>query len=335
MKKNVANPPTKWGITANVEGGTCLGEVTAETGKDAIEKVECPSIDLCAKCAKRVECLHIVPKSLVATKVGGDGEIYRVDGPPTSSPAFRFLQLLWSNKQEATGHSWTRINSAMYQCVTLAIQAGMFFDAGDFERIYDAFRGGYWFGDQNGEGWYAVAIEYANESACQAVEKWRGRKPIVFDGRRIAVGTQIWWPERDIPGGAVTSFKDDKESVIICTYTIDPVTQKRSDKPTRRITVSREEFIQRETARKGKAALDKDMHAIRQCLLRIAGETRFPAPVTKEMLDTIAGWPTSKRKKVREWCAQYWHNPMPDILKQLLPEHAQQSLAKLAASEAA
>lgn len=335
MKKNVTNPLTKWVITANVEGGTCLGELAAETGKDAIQKVECNDIQLCAKCAKRVECLRVVPKSMVATKVGGDGEVYRVDGPPTSSPAFRFLQHLWSNSQEATGHSWTRLNGAMYEAVNLAIKAGLFFDPNDFEHIHKEFRGGYWFGEQNGEGWYSTAVEYANESACQAIEHWRKRKPIVFDGRRVTVGTQIWWPERGIPGGSVTSFKDDKEAVIICSYAIDPETQKRSDKPTKRITVTRSEFAERESTRKGKVALDNDMRAIRQCLLRIAGDRYFPAPVTEEMLTTIESWPASKRKKVREWCAKYWSNPMPDILKQLLPDHAQQAIAQRASSEAA
>lgn len=335
MKKNAAEQPAKWVITANVEGGTCLGEIAAKTGKDAIEKIECRDIELCAKCAKRVECLRVVPKSMVATKVGGDGEVYRVDGPPTSSPAFRFLQHLWSNSQEATGHSWTRLNGAMYEGVNLAIKAGLFFDANDFERIHKSFRGEYWFGEQNGEGWYSTAIKYANDSACQAIEHWHRRKPIIFDGQRISVGTQVWWPERGIHGGAVTSFKDDKESVVICTYAIDPETKERSATPTKRITVHRNDFVEREKARKGKASLDNDMRSIQQCLLRIAGSRHLPTEVTEEMLSTIKGYPASKRKRIREWCSDYWSTPMPDILKQLLPESAQQVLAQRAASEAA
>ncbi|RTL06417.1 hypothetical protein EKK58_05550 [Candidatus Dependentiae bacterium] len=327
----------RWIVTANVVGGKSFGEIAASDGAKAIEQVRSsePTIALCAKCAPKIECPAVDDSSYVARKVGGDGEVHRAGAPPTSSAAMVFLQHLWDNSQKATGHSWTRLNTAMYRAVTLAIEAGLFFDIDDFDLIYKEFRGGYWFGEQNGEGWYGTAIEYSNESACLALEKMFGRKPIVFDGRRIAVGTQIWWPEREVPGGAVTSFKDDKESVIVCTYAIDPVTSQRSQTPTRRITIRRDEFVEREKARKGKVSLDNDMRAIRQCLLRIAGDRYFPTPVTAEMLSTIEKWPAGKRKSVREWCAAYWSKPMPAHLKELLPETAQQAIDKRVAAAAA
>lgn len=327
----------KWVVTANVVGGKSFGEIAASDGAAAIEKAQSsePTVTLCSKCAPKIECLTVDDSSYVARKVGSDGEVYRAGAPPTSSAAMAFLQHLWDNSQQATGHSWTRINSAMYKAVTLAIEAGLFFDVDDFGRIYKEFRGGYWFHEQPGEGWYGTAIEYGNESACLAIEQMHHRKPIIFDGRRIAVGTQIWWPERGVPGGAVTSFKDDKGAVIVCTYAIDPETNKRSQTPTKRVTIHRDEFAEREKARKGKVSLDNDMRAIRQRLLSIAGDRYFPAPVTAEMLATIEKWPAGKRKSVREWCADYWSKPIPAHLKELLPETAQQAIDQRVAATAA
>ncbi len=215
------------------------------------------------------------------------------------SPAVAFVRHLWDNNLEATGHSWTRLNGAMSESVGLAIRAGLAFELDDIGKLYKSFRGEFWFGEQNGDGWYRVAIDATNERACKAIENYRGRKPFVFDGRRIAVGTQIWWPERKL-AGKVTSFLDNDDSVIICTYDIDPATNTRSNTPTKRFTIKRNEFVEREKARKGKKALDNDMREIRDWLQHHAGTKTFPKAVTVEMLAIVEKWTAAKRKSARK-----------------------------------
>lgn len=329
MKRTSQVGDTKWLVTATVVGGVSFGEIEASSGEKAAEKVERSGleINLCKKCVKLIESPQVQPLSYVATQVGGT-EVYRAGEPPTVSAAMGLLQHIWDNRQEATGHSWTRLNQAMSNGVTLAIQAGLFFDRTDFGLMHKKFNGGYWFGESGGEGWYSTAIEYSNESACQALEQWFGRKPIIFDGRRLHVGTRLWWPERDIRNGNVTSFKDDKESVIVCLYEVDKEKMSTSNKPSKRITIHRDEFVARETQRKNTKALDNDMRSIRQRLLRMAPCRQFPAQVTDEMLEAISKWPATKRKSVKNWCDNYWSLPMPEHLKQLLPAEARAQLVK-------
>ena len=150
------------------------------------------------------------------------------------SPAYQLLRHVWQYSLAATEHSWERLNHSMRGAMQLAINAGLRFDVDDFARIYKEFRGGYWFGETGGEGFYALAVQTGNLSAAQAFESWNGRQPFIADnvdpggnysyahltGRRkrgrLAVGFCFPWRGFSV---TVTSFAADGTHLTACAYT--------------------------------------------------------------------------------------------------------------------
>ena len=142
------------------------------------------------------------------------------------SPAYQLLHHVWLHSLAATGHSWERLNHSMRGAMQLAINAGLRFDRDDFARMYKEFRGGYWFGETGGEGFYALAVQTGNLSAAQAFESWNGRQPFIADdvdtgsGRRkrgrLAVGSRFPWRGFQV---TVTSFALDGAHLTACAYT--------------------------------------------------------------------------------------------------------------------
>jgi hypothetical protein len=96
------------------------------------------------------------------------------------SDALTLLTHVWKRGMK---DSWGRINGSMFQALSLAIGAGLKFEAKDFEHIYsrDGFRGGYWVGAEY-EWIYSSAIENGNASAYKAWEEFKGRKPFFANG---------------------------------------------------------------------------------------------------------------------------------------------------------
>lgn len=147
----------------------------------------------------------------------------------TESPAYQFVAHLWAHAQKATGRSWTRLNGALYDAVTLAIGAGLQFYDEDFKRMYDRMQGSYWFRDDFGERWYTAAIDVGNASAIRAYEVFRGRRPFVLQTsarlpvrHRLHIGSRILWPLGDEwLGLTVTSFADPTHFVG-CSYKPQP-----------------------------------------------------------------------------------------------------------------
>lgn len=146
------------------------------------------------------------------------------------SPAYALIALVWDNSSHRGG-PWNRLNTAMQHAVHLAIDGGLTFAKGDFSKLLKDFRGGYWFGADNGEWFYARAIAESNTSAAQAYEHYRGRKPFIADGvtparygsvakerkrERLAVGFQFTWRNRRV---TVTSFAKDGSYLTACSYT--------------------------------------------------------------------------------------------------------------------
>ncbi len=147
-----------------------------------------------------------------------------------ASPAMQLLQQVWEHKQEATGHSWLKLNHAMADALSLAIRAGMRFDVDDFGYMSRAFRSDYWIGD--GERFYELAVLYRNASAYQAFEASRRRKPFIVKGAsvsrhtgdgpcgqglsRLIIGAKFRWQGQMV---TVTSFRDgDDPHLIACSY---------------------------------------------------------------------------------------------------------------------
>jgi hypothetical protein len=131
---------------------------------------------------------------------------------PQASSAMQLVRMVWRHNREATGHSWTKLNGSMYDAVDLAIKAGMEFALDDFITMSTTMRIGYWCGDDMGEGWYTRAIAYNHSSAYRAYEAWRKRRPFIFEGDRLHVGTQIFWKGEH---WEVSSFADNQSYATI------------------------------------------------------------------------------------------------------------------------
>ena len=110
------------------------------------------------------------------------------DSAPTDSAAIQLLQMVWAHKQEATSHSWLKLNHAMRDTLELAVKSGMRFNENDFIRIFRDFRASYWVGSDS-EWFYNLAVIYRNTSAWRAYEKWAGRTPFIVAGASISVNT--------------------------------------------------------------------------------------------------------------------------------------------------
>jgi len=153
----------------------------------------------------------------------------------TESPAMQLLRLVWEHVQEATGHSWLRLNQAMRSAIFLAVEAGMRFGPDDLtDANLCGFRPGYWF---DGEMFYGRAVAYRNASAWQAYEKAHGRKPFIIKGAklpdahnygagrmdgdlpRLVIGAEFQWKGEKL---SVTSFNDRELCFMACSYTRTP-----------------------------------------------------------------------------------------------------------------
>jgi hypothetical protein len=129
----------------------------------------------------------------------------------------RLIQHVWDHNREGTGFSWQRLNGSMYGAVRLAIEAGLRFDRGDFKRMAETMRIGYWGGNSTGsecgEAFYGLAIKFDHPSAYQSFEQWVGRKPFIWEGKRLYIGADFVWRGERV---RVTNIKGDR--LIACSY---------------------------------------------------------------------------------------------------------------------
>lgn len=174
------------------------------------------------------------------------------------SGALQLVRLVWDHNREGTGHSWQRLNGSMHEAVRLAIHAGMKFDEGDFNAMYEQFRGQYWFGSGDGsamgEHFYTLAVEMDDVSACQSFEHYAKREPYIWDGRRLAVGSVIEWGGTDaatIKSVAATVTSIQPQRIVACTYDHSG----GRSKVARRFSITREAF---QAARPKKAKKPKE-----------------------------------------------------------------------------
>jgi hypothetical protein len=198
-----------------------------------------------------------------------------------ASPALVLVKHVWENVQQATGHSWTRLNAAMTGAASLAIEAGLRFDPDDMATIRNSMRGSYWF---RGEGHYTTAVKYGNTSACASYEKMVGRPPFVFGGSRLAVLSDFEWP--GVGHVRVTSFADDGKSLIACSYRGD------ESVPKRRVAITIEEM---RAAEKGRVKTNEEARELLtlQRALRYRGAEVSP--------ETVAAWSKDQRDQALLW----------------------------------
>ncbi len=148
------------------------------------------------------------------------------------SAAVQLIAHLWDHRQEATGHSWLRMNQGLLEGLMLAVKLGLEFGENDLVAILDRFRGGYWFGS-NFEMFYTCAVVYNNRSAWKAYETHRNRTPFIWtparlrqtwgggdqginNPPRLTVGCEFAWKGERV---TVTSFNDEKGYLVAQSYT--------------------------------------------------------------------------------------------------------------------
>lgn len=149
------------------------------------------------------------------------------------APAYQLIAHVWEHCPYH-GDSWNRLNTAMQHALHLAIDAGLTFDKNDFDKMLKDFRGGRWFGADDGEWFYVEAVVASNTSAAQAYEHYRGRKPFIADGvtparygsvaqerkrERLAEGFRFNWKGKVV---TVTSFAKDGSYLTACSYKTPP-----------------------------------------------------------------------------------------------------------------
>lgn len=148
------------------------------------------------------------------------------------SPVVAMMAHLWGNSQEATGHSWLRLNQGLRDGIFLAVRIGMEFHEDDIDIIAKRFRGGYWFG-ADFESFYHCAVSYGNRSAWKAYEKHVSRTPFIWkpanirahyggggsgltNPPRLVVGAEFRWKDEKV---IVTSFNDAQGYLVAQSYT--------------------------------------------------------------------------------------------------------------------
>lgn len=160
----------------------------------------------------------------------------------TASPAYRFVQMMWDQHDGGQhGRSWTRLNQSMAGALRLAIEGGLRFNEADFSQINADFDGYRWIGEDYGEYMYTIACSarhsrsVPNLSAARAYEHWRGRKPFLWQKKRLAVGSQFSWDGASV---VVTSFNDKQDELIACAYHAYP----NNHKVAKRFRITRKQF---------------------------------------------------------------------------------------------
>lgn len=149
------------------------------------------------------------------------------------TPVYYMVGTLYRESLAATGHSWMRLNGALFKLVNILIDAGVAFAEDDISRVRKDFAGEHWFGVDGPESWYAAAVDVGNLSACTAIEHYLERPRWRIDGAILCVGASIKWDGRDCK---VTSLGAD--SVIACSYKAKAT----RDKIERRYTITAEDI---------------------------------------------------------------------------------------------
>lgn len=148
------------------------------------------------------------------------------------SAPLQLLNLIWDNASKAGSDSWRRYNGALQEGLSLAIRSGMKFEPDDFKVIEARYRPEYWMGmgSNDGEGYFQLAVINDNISAAASFEKWKGRKPIIWDQirthdtnyespRRLFIGAWFQWQGE---WACVTKFLNEDDSFRACSYKQKP-----------------------------------------------------------------------------------------------------------------
>jgi len=138
------------------------------------------------------------------------------------SPAMQLLTLIFTS----TSPRCTRgdRNLTMREGLRLATQVGMRFELDDFWRMAAILKSSSWL--CNPERAYSEAVGWGNLSVARSYERWVGRKPFYWQGRRLRVHRQFDWKGKQCE---VVAF-DDVEGYVIA-ETVQSMTEFDASRP--------------------------------------------------------------------------------------------------------
>lgn len=226
---------------------------------------------------------------------------------PADSPALAFVRHLYRHGQGATGHSWVRLNAALFGAASVAIEGGLEFAEGDFAEFYSRFKGAYWLGTPP-DHFYSIACEYGNISAAKSYEAAMGFKPYILEGQRVYVGRRFTWKDQNV---SCTSI--GKDGLIACSY--KPGKEGTySKKIDRRYTISNDEMAvedKRLTRLAGAAKMEKAAaEAARHC-----ADWRIPEKLQKSPVDAamLAKLQDYERPRIADWIKKRFKKSTPTV----------------------
>lgn len=131
------------------------------------------------------------------------------------SPALQMIRLCYDAGVVSTGLD--RWKQRMHRAIQCAILGGLRFQEGDIEALRQ-WRNRAWLCAEGMETHYSAAIargrrssrDEPNVSAARAIEFYLGRKPFMYMGARVAIGTEV---ELEGVRWEVSGFRDDIRSI--------------------------------------------------------------------------------------------------------------------------
>jgi hypothetical protein len=143
-----------------------------------------------------------------------------------ASPAAELIGLIYESAgiSRQAGRSWRILNHSLREGLKLAIQAGFHFNPTDFDTFGRTYGMAHWqYGAGGGEGYYGLAVQSGNLSACKSFEAWKGRNPFRCDGKRLFVGAKFLWNGEEV---VCTGFTEDGR-IVARSYDDQNESQKR------------------------------------------------------------------------------------------------------------
>jgi hypothetical protein len=173
----------------------------------------------------------------------------------------------------------------MHDALCLAITSGLSFAPSDFGEIAKTMRGTYWMGDA--ERYYRLAVEEGHTRACVSMEMAWGRKPFMWEGKRLYVGANFPWA-----GTVVTVTSFNGSTLVACSYKPRAHRRDYGANIEKRFTIDRDELVRAEADRKVeitvRAAAKQVQNALGACSLFAD-------------IDTIIRWTPEEREAASEW----------------------------------
>ncbi len=144
------------------------------------------------------------------------------DTSSVPGPAYKAVRTIYD---QSPRRSWQRLNGALQNALTAAIEAHLPFGPDDFSLMHSRMSGGYWLGNscgsQTGERFYTLAVQVGHTGACKSFESFAKRPPALWSEdvktpSRLSIGSEFTWEGRKL---TVTNLKEGH--IVACLFDND------------------------------------------------------------------------------------------------------------------